>query len=194
MVRMLVAVLVLGVVMSCSGEKKPESAKDEDATKTVQSEPRQAIPDDGPSEFDKLMQAKIVPYFDKAGTVTEKEVAAGEEFDLYVFGEYNKMYPMSAVEYMLALPEGIEVLTEAKSDSAVMSVGSYKSDFMMTFRCAEGPKFMLMRYRCKVKAPFAGGDIEIQEGSVHRFLGFTLCDDARTMVAAEPGKAVIRKK
>lgn len=196
MVRCIFALLVLGLLGSCSGEKKPERSAGEEgvATTAGQSEAQQAIPSDDTSEFDRLMQAKITPYFDPEGTVAEKAVAPGEQFDLYLFGEYNEMYPMSAAEFMLALPEGMEILSEAKSDSAVMSVGSYKTDYMMTFRCSKGPKFMMMRYSCRASNTFAGGEIESREGTVHHFLGFTLCDDARTMVKAEPGKAVLTKK
>lgn len=196
MVRMLSVLLVLGLLVSCSGEKKQKSAESEDASTvmTGKGEPVQAIPSDDTSEFDKLMQAKITPYFDAEGTVTEKAVSPGDDFVLYVFGEFNEMYPMSATEYMLALPEGMEILTEAKSDSAVMSVGSYKTDYMMTFRCSKGPKFMMMKYSCRANTAFAGGEIETRQGSVHHFLGFTLCDDARTMVAAQPGKAMLTRK
>jgi hypothetical protein len=195
MIRVLSALLVLGLLVSCSG-KKQENAKSEggSAANSAQGEPTQAIPSDDTSEFDQLMEAKIVPYFDADGTVTEKAVSPGDNFDLYVFGEYNEMYPMSAAEYMLVLPTGMEILTEAKSDSAVMSVGSFKTDYMMTFRCSKGPKFMMMKYACRVSDAFAGGDISTQAGSVHHFLGFTLCDDARTMVKAQPGKAVLTKK
>lgn len=195
MVRLLSILLILGLLLSCSGEKK-ESTPGEDAaaTKSAQSQPRQAIPDEGLSEFDELMQAKITPYFDAEGTVSEHAVAPGERFDVYVFGECNKMYSMSAAEYMLTLPKGMEVLAEAKSDSAVMTLGSYKTDFMISFRCAAGPKFMMMKYSCQVNDAFTGGEVETREGSIHNFVGFTLCDDARTMVKAQPGKALLTKK
>jgi hypothetical protein len=197
MVRVLTALLVLGLLLSCSGEKKKESSSESASAgdKTGQSTPRSAIPsEDDTSEFDKLMQAYIRPYFDAAGTVSEKTVAPGETFDIYVYGEYNKMYPMSASEYMLALPEGVDVLNEAKSDSVIMSVGSFRTDYMMTFRCSDGPKFMMMKYSCRAGDAFAGGTVETKEGTVHHFLGFTLCDDARTMVKAEAGSAVLKKK
>ncbi len=196
MVRMITALLVASVLFSCSGDKKKEgTAEEKVATGTAgQSKPVQMVPDEELSEFDKLLDAHIRPYFDAEATVTEKAVAPGETFDIYVFGEYSENYPMSAAEFMLSVPEAIEVLYETKSDSTVLTVGSYKKDYMMTFNCAKGPKFMMMKYSCRANDAFSGGAVETGEGMVHHFLGFTLCDETRTMVKARPGRATLSMK
>ena len=149
MLRIILALLVMCFLLSCSGEKKEGSAADEKAAEEVSKEPVQMIPDEEFTEFDKLLNAYIKPYFDKEGTITEKEVSPGESFEIYVFGEYNDVYGMSASEYKLVLPEGIEVLGEVKSDSTVMTAGSFKKDYLMTFRCAKGQTFMMMKYNCQ---------------------------------------------
>lgn len=196
MVRIIAALLVASVLLSCSGEKKKEAAADEKIAAGTggQSEPVQMIPDEELSEFDKLLNAHIKPYFDAGATVVEKAVAPGDTFDIFVFGEYSETYPMSAAEFMLSVPASIEVLYETKSDSTVLTVGSYKRDYMMTFRCAKGPKFMMMKYSCRANEAFSGGNVETGEGMVHHFLGFTLCDETRTMVKARPGRATLSLK
>jgi hypothetical protein len=195
MVRIIAVLLVVSVLVSCSKEKKEAAPAEKVAKETpAQSEPIQMIPDEEFTEFDKLLSAQIVPYFDAEGTVTEKAVAPGETFDIYVFGKCIETYSMSAAEYMLSLPEGIEVMSEAKSDSTVLTVGSYKKDYMMTFKCCSGPKFMMMKYICQANDSFSGGAVETGKGLIHHFLGFTLCDETRTMVKGTPGQAKLTLK
>ncbi|UCG51150.1 MAG: hypothetical protein JSW58_13260, partial [Candidatus Latescibacterota bacterium] len=132
------------------------------------------------------------PYFDVEGTQTEKIIATGDVFDLYVFGEFSKDFPMSAAEFRVVLPEGVTVMSSAYSDSTILQFGNPQNDFMMAFRCSYGPKLWLVKFECRTDENFKGGTIETGEGLQQHFLGFTLCDVGRTLIRAKPGKAEIR--
>ncbi len=195
MKRALIAAFLGVLFLSCGGKKDEASPPaDRPAKSTEQSKPRAAEETSSRDGFSELIGARIVPYLDEKASSTEKAVGVGEEFSIYVFGEYDKMYEMSAAEFKLDVPEGIEVLGEVKSDSTIMTMGKYDKDFMMAIKCTPGPKIMLMKYLCRVGSGFQGGVIETHKGETQKFIGFTLCDETRTLVAAETGRAVLKKK
>jgi hypothetical protein len=178
-------------VISCGG-KKEEGAVQKAQTSTQEKKPVQMIPDEEFSEFDKLGQGFIRPYFDKDATLTEKTVKAGETFDLYVVAEFNPLYPMSAAEYCLVLPEGVAVTSSANSDSTILTLGRQDEDFMIAFRCTPGPKLWLVNYKCVASPGAVGGTVMTEKGRSQDFLGFTMCDEQRTLVKAKPGTAQIK--
>ena len=180
----------LWLVASCGG-KTDEAAQER--TQTAQKkEPIEQIPDEGLNQFEKLADGYIRPYFDEAAVQTEKTVKPGDMFDLYVVAEYNPQVPMSSANYRLALPEGMSVVASANCDSTILTVGKYDGDFVIAFRCSTGPKMWLVKYICKSDPTFRGGTIEVQQGSGNNYLGFTMCDEQKTMVRAKPGTAVVK--
>jgi hypothetical protein len=199
MLRAVLAFMLVILICSCGGGKQKQkqestSTKDTVTSAAEESPPIHMIPPEGLSEFEKLINAYIRPYFDDKASVTEKSVAPGETFTVYIFGEFNEMYPMAGAEYKLSLPEGLEYVYETKSDSISMTLGKYSEDLMLAFNCANGPKFLMVKYVLKATDAFSGGDIETQEGDYKHFLGFSLCDEAATMVRAMPGKATLGRK
>jgi hypothetical protein len=187
MKNLVILLLVLSLMASCSGESD-EPAGEKQAADT-RGEPVQVIPDEEFTEFEKQANAFIRPYFDDKATQTEKTVKAGDLFDLYVFAEYDEAYPMCAAEYKLTIPEGVNVLSQTQCDSLMLSRGTYDNDFMIVFRCTAGPKMWLAKYVCKVEVECRGGTFETHKGADLDYLGFTMCDHHRTMVKAKPGKA-----
>ena len=160
---------------------------------TPTGEPITMIPDEEFSEFEKLAGASLRPYFDEAATQTEISVSPGDYFDMWVIAEFEKTHPMSACEYKLDIPEGIDILGTTHSDSIVITMGKADRDFMAAFRCAHGPKMWVVKYQCKVGDDFKGGKVMTTKGQDLNFLGFTMCDAAKTMIRARPGEATITR-
>lgn len=182
--------MALWLVGSCGGKEKGEES---DATQTAgRDEPIEVIPEGDFTEFDKLVDGYIRPYFDGEGTQPDKTVKAGESFDLYVVGEFSPEFTMCAAEYRLVLPEGVNVLSSVNCDSTMITMGRYDDDFSITFHCTAGPKMWLVKYICATDPSCQGGEIRVEKGAKMGFLGFSLCDGQFTLVNARPGKATLR--
>jgi hypothetical protein len=184
----IVLLLALWAVSSCGG--RGEDAKQQEAKPAQKPEPVQAISDSDLSEFDRLANAFIRPYFDAEATQTEKTVKPGENFDLYVFAEYSKDFAMCGAEFRLVIPEGVKIVSAANTDSTIITMGDVE-DFTTTFRPTAGPKAWLVRYTCTSDPSFQGGAIRTDKGARLHFLGFTMCDSEFTMVNAQHGEATI---
>ena len=180
----------LWVVASCGG--KSEQAAQEQTQTPQKKEPIQQIPDEGLNQFEKMANGFIRPGFDEAAEQTEKTVKLGDMFDVYVVAEYSPQVPMSTANYRLALPEGISMVAAANCDSTILTVGKYDVDFVIAFKCATGPKMWIVKYICKADPAFKGGTIEVLPGSDNHYLGFTMCDEQKSLVRSQGGKAVLK--
>jgi hypothetical protein len=208
MTRLLIAIVAILFVMSCSKKKDdapPNAAGGATSSGATAGEGipdvghehgQAAIPDsaDQFSAFDEAAQAFLRPTFDKAGKETSKTVAPGEQFDFYVIAEFNDALAMSAAEYKLVFPQGITVLGSALTDSAIVSLGRHDVDFMISFKCLEGPRHWIVKYLCRVEEDFAGGVVETVKGDNLNYLGFASCDASKTEIRARGGKAQLTKK
>lgn len=202
--RFLLLVVVLVLAAACGkkgGEEQAKQTGTEPVAKTtgpggepLRGEPKSMIREDEFSEFETIANARIQPYFDAEGTRTELSVSPGERFTLYVFGEYNELYPMSAAEYRLMLPADVTVLSSRNTDSTIVTLGNWDQDFMIAFRCMPGPKALIAAYECMAGESFTGGGVETVKGSDLNFIGFTMCDEERTLIRAKGGKAELGKK
>jgi hypothetical protein len=191
MKRIVVLLLVLGLTASCGGNGE-ETAGDETAAQTE--EPVARIPDGEFSEFEKLANAFIKPYFDENATQSKKTVKPGDMFDIYVVAEFSEQYSMSAAEYKLVIPDGITVMGSTNCDSTILNLGKFDTDFSIVFHCIPGPGMWLVKYQCLVEEDFDGGVVETQKGENQGFLGFTMCDVQKTLIKAKPGQAVLSTK
>jgi hypothetical protein len=194
MKKIIVVSMALWLVVSCGGKKEEpkEQPKQTVAQAPQKGQPVQAIPEGELTEYDKLVNGYIRPYFDAAGTQTEKTVKPGEPFDVYLVAEYSADFAMCAAEYRLVVPEGMSVVSSANCDSTIVTLGHYSDDFSITFHCISGPKTWLVRYACTTDPSFKGGEIQTEKGTKMGFLGFSMCDGEFTLVAASPGKATLK--
>jgi hypothetical protein len=190
MKRIFVLSVALWLLVSC-GEKKDEQ-KETAAQADLRDKPVQAIPEGDFSEYDRMANGYIRPYFDAECTQTEKAVKPGEEFAFYVGAEYSSEFSMCAAEYRVILPEGVTVLTSVNCDSTILSLGKQDEDFSITFHCTPGPKMWLVKYNCATDQAFGGGEIRTDKGTRMGFLGFSVCDGDFTLVNARPGTAALK--
>jgi hypothetical protein len=189
MKKLFILWLGLWLLFSCGGKK--EEAEETGKAAVQRDEPVQAIPEAGLSEFERLANGYIRPYFDAEGTQMEKTVKAGDPFELYVLAEYSPDFAMCAAEYRLVLPEGVTITSSANCDSTILTLGRHEEDFSTTFHCTAGPKMWLVRYVCATDPSTKGGEIRTEQGNKMNFLGFSMCDGDFTLVNARPGKATL---
>lgn len=191
----LVALLCLFAACGGGGDEATETTHgDRTANGQAGDKPIEAIPTESQTEMEKLAGAKIVPYFDEAGTQSAKDVEPGENFNVYVFAEFNELTPMQGVEYRLIMPYETFVLGNAHTDSVIVTLGKWDNDIMMVFKCLPGPKSLLSTYFCKAGENFAGGIVETTKGNDRDFMGFTMCDATKTLIRAQGGKANLGKE
>lgn len=200
MFRLILFLLAVAVLGSCGKgtDESKQTTQHDDHEHQIRGplgkpQGRPAIPDEGLSEFEKIANGWIKPYFDAAGTDTVAEVSEGEFFDIYIVIEFNELYSMAACEYRIVLPPGVTIMATTKSDSVIITVGEPQLDHMLAFRCTS-EKLWLMKYTCKADEEFVGGDVKIEQGSNLEFLGFAQCDEARTQIRGRGGQAILRKK
>ena len=191
MKRLAIVILCLLVVFACS-KKEPETTATnttQSATESHSDEPKQMIPDkpDQPIVF-----AAIKPFFDDKGTVTEKTISPGDEFEVFIIAEYEETNSMTAAEYKLVLPAGVSILASQITDSLSLQSGKPETDFMIAFKCSPGPKMFLVRYTCLAGQNFAGGVIQTAEGDQTNFIGLVTCGNAPVQHKADTGKAVLK--
>jgi hypothetical protein len=190
MKRIIFISIALWFAVSCGG--RDEGPAQQATKSSLEKKSVQMIPDEEFTQFERLAQGYIRPYFDANATQTEKTVKAGENFELYVVAEFNPLYPMSAAEYCLVLPEGVTVMSSANTDSTILTLGKHDQDFMIAFKCSLGPKLWLVRYHCVASAGTAGGTVTIERGRIQNYLGFTMCDEQQTMIKAKPGQVTLK--
>jgi len=189
-----VIILSLLVFLSSCGQKEEESDTASSASVPAPPNSRSAIDAGEFSEFEKIINGSLKPYFDVAGTQTELEVAPGDYFDVYIFAEFNEAYDVNAAEWKLVLPDEVSIMSVAQTDSVLVSLGKHEEDFMIAFRCLPGPRDWIVRYQCKAHEGFAGGAIETVAGQNLKFIGFTICDATHTEVKGRGGKAELKRK
>lgn len=194
----LLAVLVLVVACDNTGsEQGGDSAQDTGSPEGIPLETSRGepmIPDEEYSEFEKLANAYIRPYFDEEGTVTELAVAPGDQFNIWLFAEFNTTHPMSAMEFMLIVPDGVTIFATQNTKKVRLTMGAWDTDVSIAFHCMNGPKHWIVKYLCQAEENFAGGTVRTAKGQVQGYLGFTMCDASKTMIRAKPAQVTLRKK
>ena len=191
MKRLAIVILCLLVVFACS-KKEPETTATnttQSATESHSDEPKQMIPDkpDQP-----VIIAAIKPFFDDKGMVTEKTISPGDEFEVFIFAEYEETNSMTAAEYKVILPTGVSILTAVETDSSTLRSGQPEEDFMIAFHCTPGPKMFLVKYNCLAGQNFIGGVIQTAVGDQTKFIGLVTCGHAPVQHRADSGKAILK--
>jgi len=137
------------------------------------------------------------PFLDAAGELTELAVAPGGTFDLYIFAEYEEPYFVSAAEFRVDLPNGVQLGSQEKFRERVLTMGNAETDFVLAFECAPPGKFFLMKYTCNTFVDFEGGEISITPGvnaSGASFLGYVACQPETLKLPATGGSVKLTVK
>jgi hypothetical protein len=202
MFRTLIVVLVtclLGAGCGGDGNSGDSAASDKEqvVNRTVSEPPQGESRPMIPAPLEVVEGVTLSLYFDEAGTETEKSVAPGEQFSLFVTAEYKDPYHINAAEYRIGFPDGVEVIGSSKFTDHSLTVGSWETDFSMAFECRPPGKFYLMKYTCTAGPEFSGGKIEITPGvkaAGISFLGFVSCKPKTEKLPVNGGSVTLARK
>lgn len=200
------ALLLFGVA-GCGGDKSGESAATKAAPETQQN----------PSAASQLPPATVTskpgdqlgvepvtspleglfikPYFDDAGTVTEKSVAVGEKFSIGVWAETAAPYTTNAAQYRLELPPGVRVTSVAELAAKSVSMGNFAENYQVAYDCQPSGRFRLVEYLCVTDPGFMGGEVKVLNGvdlQGSPFVGFSTCDFQ--LAPSGTGSAILKRK
>jgi len=133
------------------------------------------------------------PCFDEAGA-TELTVAAGEEFDIHLFGDTVEPYSTNAAQFRMDLPPGVTVTGILETEEKSISAGRYDSGYMIAYNCQPAGKFRIITFHCMAEAGFRGGEIKLAPGlgGDVPYLGFSTCD--YNQAPANSGTATLKQK
>lgn len=179
-------VLLLGVA-GCGGEKAPAGQAADSSPPSVSSQlpPADVTAQPGDAMIEAPAQAYPVeglylnPYVDDAGTKTELAVKPGEPFSLHIFGETIEPYSTNAIQYRIALPDGIDILGSKEFEHKSVSAGDPTVNYMQAYTCQPPGRFRLMTYICNATPEFKGGEVRVLDGlppSGLNFVGFVSCE------------------
>lgn len=131
-------------------------------------------------------------YFDEAGTKRTVKLEKGQkEIIAYLIVNYPEGMQVSAVEYLLALPKGLEMNTDKAYKGTVARLGTFENGISETFPCASGPKLLLHTFTLKVTGQLSNAEITILPDPSGKFLGVAVCKEGMPMIPASSFKAVV---
>jgi hypothetical protein len=134
------------------------------------------------------------PYLDEAGA-TERAVAVGEAFDVYLYSETVEPYSTNAAQFRMDLPPGVKVTGVMETEHRSISMGNYATNYSIAYECQPAGKFLLMTFHCVAEPGFRGGEILIAPGlpgQNESYLGYSTCEYYHA--PANGGKATLKQK
>ena len=84
---------------------------------------------------------------------------------------------MSAVAYTLELPDGVLIVSEEMLVESLLSLGTSIEGVNVVFRCVDGPRLPVLRFRFVATRPIAHGQIRLLPETRTKFLGIVACRD-----------------
>lgn len=191
--RFIVVLTVVLLVSGCGGgEGEQQSASGQSGQAPATTTGREAIPDI-PPQAEVTQGVSLMVYLDEAGTMTEATVAPGEELKLYVYAEIEGHHHVSAAQFALSMPEGVEVTNEIKFSPRALTVGKLSDLYAMAFECHESGRFLLLTLECRTGETFPGGEFTVRAGvdaQGNAFLGFVTCGEGEPQKLPASGGAV----
>jgi len=110
---------------------------------------------------------------DKDGNTAQ--VTHLQPFDVFLIAERDSMPEISAVAYTLEVPEGVVVVGEELLVESLLGLGNSQAGMNLVFRCANGPRVRVLRFRCIVTRPMESAVIRLVPDRRTQFLGLVSC-------------------
>jgi hypothetical protein len=110
---------------------------------------------------------------DKNGA--ESQVTHLQPFDVFLIAERDSLPEISAVAYTLELPEGVVVVGEELLVESLLGLGNSQAGMNLVFRCANGPRLRVLRFRCVATRAMEAGVIRLVPDRRTQFLGLVTC-------------------
>jgi len=173
-------VVGLSLVFACAKKGGEEKGKE-----AVKSEPKE----------EKLKyvseEVSFVLAFDEEGKKRTIKVGDGKEVDLYIIINFPETMQISASEFRLVLPEGVEIESDSFYKKRLMSLGTFEAGISEAFVCTPGPKLILHKLRLSIKGKLRNAEIALMPSKQDNFIGVATCDEGNPRVTASSYKAVI---
>lgn len=200
-VGIVMLICLVAPVTGCGGGEDETAASDPPAVTHTPSQPaegssRSMIPEKV-EKPEIAVDVFLRPFLDAAGELTELAVVPGETFELYVFADFKDPYSVSAAEFRIDLPDGVQLGSQEKFRERALTMGNAESDFVLAFECATPGRFFLMKYTCATFVDFKGGEISVTPGvnaAGASFLGYVTCQPETLKLPATGGSVKLTVK
>jgi hypothetical protein len=106
---------------------------------------------------------------------SEAAVVKLQPFDVYLVAERDSLPDISAVAYTLELPDGVLVVGEQLLVDSLLGLGSSQAGMNLVFRCAQGPRLRVLRFRCVATKPIGDAVLRLVPDRRTQFLGLVTC-------------------
>ena len=175
----LVVFLIALLAVSCAKKEKKGQAAPADTTK-------------GKELSYVSQEVNFGAYFDESGTKRTIKLEKGQKaLTIHVIVNFPEGMGISAAEYRLVLPQGLELDTDRAYEKIVAHLGTYRDGISESFACTQGPKLLLHTFTLKVTGELENAEIAIMPDPQNNFLGVALCREGQDMIAASSYKAVV---
>ena len=176
----LIALVSLFLVFSCSKQEKktegaPADTTKEDTTLSYVSE-----------------EVSFGAFFDEQGTKrTIKLEGRGKQAMVYIFVSFPEVMQIAAAEFRLVLPAGVTIANDKYYDKRVALLGSFEEGISEAFPCVAGPRILLHALTLNVPPGLKDAEISLLPHEKSQFIGVATCDEGQPMVTGTSYKAVI---
>ncbi|MDD3642578.1 MAG: hypothetical protein PHQ19_03840 [Candidatus Krumholzibacteria bacterium] len=132
-------------------------------------------------------------FFDEKGTQRTLTLAPDQrEFDLYVILECPEYMEIAAVEWRIAVPEGVSLVNDRYRQDRVLSMGTMDRGLSERFTpCIAGPKITLHTLTFAVGGKLENAVFSVMPSLDNENLGVAECKEGFPVVRATSYKAVV---
>lgn len=180
-------VMAVAIVFSCSDKQEKESKKEE---KELQKEDLTI----GSVKDAKFVSDKVSfgVYFDVEGTQNTINLPPdADEVKMYIIVKCPEDMEITAVDWRLELPEGLELESDKYHPGRNMMMGTLDHGISERFPCDKGPKVLLHEMTMNVTGKLENAEIMILPSKKSEFLGVAECKEGFPVVRATSYKGVI---
>jgi len=177
-----VLAIALIAFSSCSKKKESSSSTEKKEIKKKESKKIDYVSD----------EVSFVVAFDSEGKKRTVKLKRGQDhLDIYIIINFPETMQISATEFRLSMPEGIEVESDEFYKKRTAVLGRFEHGIAETFPCVPGPKLILHRLTLKVGEPVKNGEISLLPSLKTDFIGVASCEGGFPKVRASSYKAII---
>ena len=107
-----------------------------------------------------------------------------KEILTYIILRYPEEVSISAVEYRIELPEGVQIWSDRCYEKRTLTMGNFERGMTEGFGCVYGPELLLHTLTLRIDGDLENATISILPSLITGFIGAVTCDDAPAKVRA----------
>ncbi len=177
-----VMLIALVAFSSCSKKKESSSSTEKKEIKKEESKKIDYVSD----------EVSFIVAFDSEGTKRTVKLKKGQDhLDIYIIVNFPETMQISATEFRLSMPEGVEVESDEFYKKRTAVLGRFEHGIAETFPCVPGPRLILHRLTLKISEPVRNCEISLLPSRKTDFIGVASCEEGFPKVSASSYKAII---